>query len=351
MHVDYLVVGQGIGGSLLTDALIKGGKKVMVVDDSHSKSSSFVAAGLYNPIVFRRFIESWMSKELIPIVDEVYDELEQKLNTKFHFKKDIFKIFATDQDQSFWKTKSADTDFMCLLDGDPPKLNYIENDFGGAFVNRSGYVDLEKFLVSYKNYLLKENMLINQKMMPEDITRHDDEISWNGIKASAVLFCEGSAGVNNPFFSWLPFKLTKGELLTIKSSDLEEKYVVNKGVFILPIGNGYFKVGATYNWQDLSSSITEEGKAEILSKLNKIIRGSYQVVEHKAGVRPTVSDRRLFLGFHPEYKNIGIFNGLGTKGVMLAPYFASHFASHLLKNTPLNQEVDIARYYEFYNKN
>lgn len=47
----------------------------------------------------------------------------------------------------------------------------------------------------------------------------------------------------------------------------------------------------------------------------------YNVVEHKAGVRPSVSDRRPVLGPCKDYEQLVVFNGLGTKGVSLAPFF------------------------------
>ena len=348
MKTDYIVVGQGIAGSLMAEALIARGKQVIVVDNNHYQSSSQVAAGLYNPIVFKRFVESWMTEKLLPALNLYYSQLEVKLNATVHHKKNIFKIFASDDELKLWKSKSSTSAYMSEIGTEQLKIEAIENEYGGGLVKDSGFLDLSGLLNLYRDYLKKNNLLVSDFIDNADLNLTQNGVSWKGYEANKIIFCEGSSGMENGFFSWLPFKLTKGELLIIKAPLLESKYVINKGVFILPIGNDMFKVGATYEWQDLSQETTEKGKTELLDKLNKIMKVPYEIVSHLAGVRPTVSDRRPLIGLHPEFKNVAIFNGLGTKGVMIAPYFAEHFAEHLENNLPLNPEVDIKRYLKHY---
>lgn len=348
MKTDYLIVGQGLGGSLMAEELINRGKKIVVVDNSHHLCSSLVAAGLYNPIVFKRFVESWMTDELLPVADEVYSRIEANLKTQFYHKKNIFKIFASEDEKTLWLKKSMESVYMSKNNLEPIQTEEIENIHGGGLVLDSGYLGVAEFLISYRNYLKKEGLLIEDRVEKADLKITENSITWKKIEAEKIIFCEGSSYSHNPFFSWLPFKLTKGEVLTIKAPLLNSNYVVNKGVFVLPVGNGLFKVGATYEWQDLSEEITEKGKAELLEKLTKILKIPFEIIEHKAGVRPTVSDRRPLIGIHPEHKAVAVFNGLGTKGVMIAPYFAKHFADHLENNTDLNKEVDINRYVKHY---
>lgn len=112
----------------------------------------------------------------------------------------------------------------------------------------------------------------------------------------------------------------------------------------MPLGNQLFKVGATYEWDQLNDIPSEEGKFELTKKLNSIISSPYNIVSHDAGVRPSVIDRRPVIGAHPKHNNIYVFNGLGTKAVMLAPYFAKQFVNYLQNNTPLDKEVDINRF-------
>ena len=175
-------------------------------------------------------------------------------------------------------------------------------------------------------------------------------VTYKGIQAEKIIFCEGFRSQENPYFKGIPFKLTKGEILTIRIPDLSEsdllyREIVTKLGFLLPLGNGLFRVGATYNWQDLTENTTAEGLAELKLKLERLLNRPYEIVEHKAGVRPTVSDRRPLLGFHPLYPNLGIFNGLGTKGILLAPYFAQLMAIHSITGLPIDSDVDVNRYF------
>ena len=137
----------------------------------------------------------------------------------------------------------------------------------------------------------------------------------------------------------------KGEILTIHAPGLTEDFILNKKVFVLPVGNHRFKVGSTYDWEDLTEQPTELGKRSIVERLERLINVDYTTENHQAGIRPTMIDRRPVIGFHPVYKNLAVFNGLGTKGVMLAPYFAKEMLIKLTnKNYSVHKEVDINRF-------
>ncbi|MDQ3192745.1 MAG: FAD-binding oxidoreductase [Bacteroidota bacterium] len=345
MQIDYLIVGQGIAGSLLAEELLKRNKKILVIDNNHKSSSSMVAAGLYNPVVFKRFAKSWMADELIPFAIETYTALEKKLNTRFHFSKNIIKVFASEDEFNLWEKRRLENDFMA------PAVRYnemlekaIHAPFGSGEVNSSGNVNVSLFLTIFNKYLKQENLLLNEKLNHEDIKFEDDCIYWKNIKAEKIIFCEGHKAIDNSFFNWLPFKLTKGELLRAKIDELQSEKVINKGVFILPVEKNIYDVGATYNWNEFSEDPTPEGKSELIEKLEKLLKVPYEILNHNAGIRPTVSDRRPFIGAHPKYKRLLIFNGMGTKGVLIAPYFAAHFADFLTgKISEIDKEADIVR--------
>lgn len=148
----------------------------------------------------------------------------------------------------------------------------------------------------------------------------------------------------NPFFNQLPLVPAKGELLTIHAPDLNIGYVLKSAIFLIPLGNNLYLVGATYEWKDLTNKITHAAKNELLSKLKKLIKCSFEVVNQVAGIRPTVKDRRPLVGRHPEHKNIFILNGLGTRGVMIGPYVAEQLFNFIEFNQPLEKEIDIKRF-------
>jgi len=132
----------------------------------------------------------------------------------------------------------------------------------------------------------------------------------------------------------------------IKAPNLNIDAIINSSIFIIPVGNDCYKVGATYDWNDKTNSITESAKNELLSKLNDLINCDYEVLEHFAGVRPTVKDRRPLVGSHPNYSNVHILNGLGTRGVMLGPFLAQQLFNFIEYNIPLEDEININRIYK-----
>jgi len=347
-EVDYIIVGQGIAGSVLAHTLLKNNCTILIINQPHLSNTSKVAAGLYNPVVFKRLSKSWMIDELLPFMDNFYSQMEILLESKFYYKNEIIKIFSEENEKLFWLKKSNEDVGKYLsnkiYENTIPEI--IEAPIGIAETLNAGYLDINLFLNLSEKYFQKQEILLTEKFNHNDLTISDNAIKYKNIIAKKIIFCEGYKATQNPYFNWLPFKLTKGEVLTI---EIEKSYadkiskVINKGVFILPIGNNLFKVGATYEWNDLSEQPTEKGKMELTEKLNNVLKIPYKILKHEAGIRPTVIDRRPLLGIHPKYKSLAIFNGMGTKGVMLAPYFAEQMCSFLLNKSILMDEININR--------
>jgi glycine oxidase len=346
---NYIIVGQGIAGTVLAHTLLAEGKSVLIIDEGAEHSTSAIAAGLYNPVVFKRLVKSWLADELIPFMDVFYKDAEQLLGEQFYFKKQIVKLFADEAEKVFWLKKSQEEVGSYLSKTiDPHFLNeLIDNPYGSAEVMSAGNLDTRIFLNAFRNYFTQKGCLLPDKFVYGDLSISAKGVSYRNNDADKLIFCEGYKTIANPYFKWLPFKLTKGELITVKLTGdavIPMEKVINKGVFILPLGNNTYKVGATYEWQDLSEQPTEKGKMYLVEKLQKVIQAPFEIIAHQAGVRPTVLDRRPLIGLHPEHASIGIFNGMGTKGVMLAPYFAKHFSSFLENKTTLSDEVNCNRF-------
>lgn len=348
MHtVDYIIVGQGLAGSVLAQHLLIREKQVLVVDEGKENTSSKIAAGLCNPIVFKRLTKSWMIDVVLEKAIAFYRQQEHLLNDSFYYQLPIYKLFTDADEQSFWRQKSNEPELFDWLNPnlefpfDQEKLTYPH---GASRVENSGFLQTRKWLTCYKDFLIKHNAYLKASFSYEDIQFNKDKVYWKDYEAKKIIFCEGYQTINNPYFNWLPFKLTKGEVLTVTFENLQLKAAINKGVFVLPYDNNY-KLGATYDWSAIDEKPTPQGKEELLNKANKFICDQILVKDHKAGVRPTVKDRRPLLGIHRDYSCLGVFNGLGTKGVMLAPYFAEKMVALLENNVPLPTEVDISRFY------
>jgi glycine/D-amino acid oxidase-like deaminating enzyme len=341
----FLIVGQGIAGTCIAWQLIKEGKQFKIVDKGSDDSSSFVAAGLYNPIVFKRYTHSWMAEELINYLDKFYAELEDLLQVKFHSKNDIIKVFTNDEEKDFWKKKSPQDQFMSDEIDEEYYLSKLKPNKGVAHVIGGGAVDLKLMLKSFREYLIKNGLIIENAFDYDQLRIEKEAVFYLGESYHSVIFCEGWFATRNPYFPQSAFKLTHGETVEILAEGLPQQDVINKGAFLLPKGNEVYKVGATYRWQAVDGKTSEEGLEELKSKIENILSCSYSIKSHEAGVRPTVVDRRPLLGASKQHSNLFFFNGMGTKGVMLAPYFSKQLVEHIIHQASLHHDVHIARYY------
>ena len=273
----YIIVGQGIAGTVLAQTLLNEGCSVIIIDEPSLSSASKIAAGLYNPVVFKRLVKSWLADDLLPFMDQFYPEAEQLLGKRFYFKKQILKPFAEEQEKVLWlkKCKEDIGKYLGKIIYDDYLDDIIYNPLGASEIIDAGNLDTVLFLNSFREYFKKKDLLIEEKFEYSDLIISENSVSYKNISADKIIFCEGYRSVDNPHFSWLPFKLTKGEIIIIKLDGghiFPLDKVINKGVFILPLGNNIYKVGATYEWEDLSEYPTEKGKADLIGKLEKVIK-------------------------------------------------------------------------------
>lgn len=343
--LDYIIVGSGLAGIAFAEKVLQNDKSLLIIDNK-SQNSSRIAGGLYNPVILKRFSEVWQAQEQLELLDKFYQALELKLNIKVDYKIPILRKFFSIEEQNNWFTASDNKNLAPFLSLDllTSKYNGIQSPFDYGQVLHTGYVDTATLLNSYTEYLKETNQLLQETFDYNALTIQDDCINYKNIKAKHILFAEGFGMHSNPFFNYLPLDGTKGELFIIKAPDLDLDVIINTSVFILPLGKHLFKVGATYNWKDKTNIPTEEGRLELLSKINEIIDCEFEIIEHFAGVRPTVRDRKPLVGTHPNHERLHILNGLGTRGVMLAPSMAKTLFESVENQKPIDNEIDIQRF-------
>lgn len=343
--LDYLIVGSGLAGIAFAEKALQENKSVLVFDNQ-SQSSSKIAGGLYNPVILKRFSEVWQAQEQLKLLDDFYQALELKLNIKVDYKIPILRKFFSIEEQNNWFAASDNKNLAPFLSLDllSKKFKGIESPFDYGQVLQTGYVDTATLLDAYKEYLKQNNQLLQDTFDYSFLNFQSDCVEYKNLKVKNIVFAEGFGMHSNPFFNYLPLDGTKGELFIIKAPDLDLDVIINTSVFILPLGNHMFKVGATYNWKDKTNSPTAEGKLELLTRINEILDCDFEIIEHFAGVRPTVRDRKPLIGTHPNQKRIHILNGLGTRGVMLAPSMAKALFESIENQKPLDKEIDIKRF-------
>ncbi len=343
--IDYLIVGAGLAGISFSEVALKNNKTIFVLDND-SQNSSKIAGGLYNPVILKRFSEVWQAQAQLVLMNEFYDSLKQKIKVDFDFKKPILRKFFSIEEQNNWFAASDKAALSPFLSTDLIYKKYegIDAPFGYGEVLQTGYVDTALLLKIYKDFLISNNLFREESFDYDELRLQNDTIIYKDIEAKHILFAEGFGVHSNPYFNTLPLDGTKGELFIIKAPDLDLDVIVNTSVFILPIGNDLYKVGATYNWKDKTDLPTEEGKAELVARIKEILSCDFEIISHFAGVRPTVKDRRPLIGTHPKHPSVHILNGLGTRGVMLGPAMAKVLYDSIEHQIPLDKTVDIKRF-------
>lgn len=343
--IDYIIVGCGLAGIAFAETALQNGKSI-VVFNNNSQQSSRVAGGLYNPVILKRFSEVWQAQDQINLLNSFYANLEKKLNTKFDYKIPIYRKLFSVEEQNNWFQATDKLGLAPFLSTKliATKYNGIHSPFNFGEVLQTGYVDTEKLLNAYHDFLNKENLLTQTSFDYSKLVIKESFVQYQDIQAKQIIFAEGFGMIANPYFNNLPLDGTKGELLIIHAPKLNLDVVVKTSVFILPLGNDTYKVGATYNWKDKTNEPTEEGKQELLENLKEILHCEFQIIEHLAGVRPTVKDRRPMVGTHPNHSNVYLLNGLGTRGVMLAPAMAQNLFDLIESKTSLDPTIDIKRF-------
>ena len=345
MKLDYIIVGLGLAGLAFAEQLIKANKSFVVFEDS-SQTSSLVAGGGYNPVILKRFTPVWNAKEQLQIALPFYEDLEHKFQTTFDYKFQTKKVFKSIEDQNNWFAALDNLKLIDFLDTDldHQKKEGIVAEFGFGNVKQTGRIDTKKLVDIYRAYLEKRTLIKFDQFNHQLIKFYPNHLSYEDIDASRIVFCEGFGMRENIFFNYLPLNEVKGELITIYAPKLKIDFQLKSTLFVLPLGDDVYKVGATFNWSDKTSNPSKDRKSTSLKKLEKVINVPYKILSQTAGIRPTIKDRRPLVGTQPAFPNLAILNGLGTRGVMIAPTMAKALFNYLEKGEELDPEIDIKRF-------
>jgi len=370
MLIDFLIIGQGLAGTLLAHNLQKHNQTFRIVDaieydlpvklknnftvinkPQHPfNAATYSSTGIINPITGRRFVKSWMFEKLFPVALNNYQGFEKQFGQSFLKDAKIFRTIPDQKAANELALRMQDPDYRPYFETE----NEIQPDKNIFNINKKGFtlkgatVVKVSFLVRcFREYLIKTNLFINENVHIENIKLNDNHtFTLNNQTYKHLIFAEGYRVNQNPYFSEIPFTVTNGEIIIVKSTLLKINYVLKSGFFLIPEKDDLYKVGTTWDWDLQKPQTTKNSIQHFKNNLDNLLKVPYQIVAHQAAVRPTIKDRRPVLGQHPKHKNMYLFNGLGAKGVSLGPYFTDHLIANILKNEPLLKEVDIKRFYK-----
>ncbi len=346
MKTNTLVIGQGISGTLLSWFLYKAGIDFLVLDKIQPNSASNVAAGLINPVTGRRVVKVWLDDILLPFAEKTYGEIGSFLKIETFRKTRIIDFFPNPfMKESFQKKLNQQTPYIQFVE-DPQFLkSYFNYEFGSGVIDPCYIIHSTRLQHHWRHFLMENNLLLQTELDFEALRIQKKTIRYKEIEAERIIFCDGALGGNNPYFSKLPFALHKGEAIVIEAPDLLPDYIYKKSMAIVPLPEkGLFWVGTNYIWDYDNLHPTPEFREATNNVLKNWLKLPYKIIEHRSAIRPATVERRPFVGFHPLYSNLGILNGLGTKGFSLAPYFAHQLCENITNGQPILPEADIKRF-------
>ncbi|CAN5451169.1 hypothetical protein BH23VER1_BH23VER1_03980 [soil metagenome] len=345
---DCLIVGQGLAGSVLAVQLVARGWKVLAIDREEEVTSSKVAAGLVTPITGKNLAMGDSVPERLGVATRFYTAAERVLGSQFWYEKKILRLFRDESEGVVWADRLAERpDYRQFVS--QPKITPgtagkgIHDDHGGFEMDGGGYLDVPVFLRSVTRMLKTNGGYRAGEVGAADIDAGADGVVWNDVRAKFAVFCQGYQGNQNPFFEWVPFKSAKGEILDLEIPGFHQKRILNSGGWLLPVGGGLFRAGSTYSWDPLDTEPTRGGERRIGRNVRRLVEPRYRVIGHRAAVRPIIHASRVLMGRHPAHERVVFFNGLGSKGVLNAPFYADMLAAHLMESTPLEEEVDLRK--------
>jgi glycine oxidase len=345
MNYDYIIVGSGLASIMFAEQLRLHNKSFVVISN-RSQQASVVASGLYNPVVLKRFTATWNAAAHLESAIPKYVELEQLLGHKLDHVLPIHRVFNSVKEQNNWFLACDKPVLTNFLNPEiiPNTNSAVKAPFGFGAVNFTGRIDTQLLIESYREFLLKRNQYIEETFEYIDVKDNREGVEYRTLKARKIVFTEGFGVHKNPYFKYLPLEGTKGELITIHAPTLKLVVILKSSIFVIPMGEDRYLVGSTYEWTDKTNEPTQKSKIELIEKLERLIGCDYEIVDQRAGIRPTVVDRRPLVGQHPSHKNMHVLNGLGTRGVLVAPSMAKALYDSIEKGASLPAEIDISRF-------
>lgn len=344
-QIDTLIVGQGLAGSALAWRLHHAGQKVSIVDRNDASSSSRIAAGLLTPITGQRLTRYPEWERLFPQAASFYREIERITSTSFFHETDMVRLFATEDERKLFLEKHGNVADLTLCPTADLPIS-ANAPFGGFKMKQAARLITDVYLEATRKYFAKRDAYHQRDLkLPADMVFQPSSISVPSMNLSCqrVIFCRGFEDHQNPWFRGVPFDAAKGEILTLHTTDWQEDRIVHGGIWIAPEVNHTVHVGATYDRNNLNQSPTDEGRQQLLQKLEELLpcSATWTILDHRAAVRPVIHGRQPRIGLHPQDERLGFMNGLGSRGALLSPYLAELMASLLIEGIPVKKKYDL----------
>jgi glycine/D-amino acid oxidase-like deaminating enzyme len=341
-QIDFLIIGQGLAGSMLAFQLIARGQRVMVIDNDYHGSASQVAAGIVNPITGHRLNLTDGFVDFYSTASAFYQTLERTLKISLIKQVEQVRLLKNPGQASYFAKRLEQDAYADFLETNTASTLFTHAEFGSAKIKQTSIVDTSRLLKATRQWLLEQNSYLDTCLDYRKLSFTDEGVSYQDLCASRVIFCEGYQAINNPWLKDLPFKLAKGEILTLEKAQqnsLRSSKMLSWGNWLIPYHENTTKLGSNYAWNDTDLTPSEAVREKLLDSLEGQTGLKPTVLNHQVGIRPTTIDRHPFVGAISKQAGAYCFNGFGSKGCLTIPAHTELLCDHLLNQVSLTEEL------------
>lgn len=345
MSSKILIVGQGIAGTTLAFRCLQEGMIPKIVDYGMDYSASHVAVGLVNPISLKRVTPVWKVEECLASLSEFYTYIYNVLGEDYFIRETIYKVLKTQADINTWMER---VDL-------PVYSNYMRNPIANIEgttieglalgpVDGGGWVLTKDFLQASRQFFISNGHLIEEKFDLTSLKLNSGSVDYGGEQYDYIVDCSGHAFVFAEYFPGVRIAGNKGEVMTILPVSEPKHKIYSSSYFLLKTLGKEYKLGATYS-RDITNALPSEiGRLELTQGLKKFFKSDFKELEITAGIRPTVADRKPLIGQSPMDSRVIMFNGLGSRGYLTAPYLSELLLRSITFSDQIPMEVTCRRF-------
>ena len=340
----YLIIGQGIVGTWMSYFLSKQGIDCIVINDESIPSASWVASGVINPVTGRRIVQTWMIEDVLPFAIEHYTQFEQYIDATFFKNKPIILLHPSAQMKESFQYRLDHENIYLAKEEDQSWNQYFKLEFGTGKINEVYWIDLQEMIQQWRSHLQLKEQYINAYFNTNELSITEKSVLWKDVEAEYIVYCDGIQSQQNKLFRPLPFAPNKGEAIIANISSLPQDYIYKSSFSIVPWKKEHFWIGSNYEWSFKDNMPSASFKEKVNHFLQNNLKVPFTITDHITGIRPANTERRPFVGTHPQHPRIAICNGMGTKGCSLAPYFTKQLIDYLELGKPIHPEASIERF-------
>ncbi|HRR08844.1 MAG TPA: FAD-binding oxidoreductase [Rhodothermales bacterium] len=346
---DVIILGAGLAGAFAAWELQKHLQVLVIDQPSIIGKGTGVSGGLINPMMAQKGRRVWEAEAALDAFKRIADEAHVPRNI---IRMDGLFRPAQNPEQANWFKFSAETSphLGVWYDETVLKAQFpsLDAPFGGIWVHSGGTVKinhLAKWLISEANV---DHQSVGITAILEETTGVRIETKDGDVfSAKVCLSCLGNGLLNFDPFKGLDLHPVKGQVEVVDPLHVSSDIPSLSGGMYTAIFEDQWICGSSFrhHYNDLNPSYTDRNL--ILSGIRSMISELPSEIEStsEVGIRITIPGTRLpMIGPVSDKGNLWVLTGLGSKGLLMAPYLAENLMDWLQNPHFIPTQLTIRRH-------